>query len=136
MNGTARQIRCREGERTEEPMPAIAHHIQEARFLFFSFQECSARENIDKLDIPDIGVATIIVDGKPLKDDTSMTLHQECFTSASLRATELRLARRNLQSRCQPLVPACNFPVLPELAEISRVQLPEKVTKGQRGAAP
>ena len=37
--------------------------------MSFTFQECSTPGNIDKPEIPDIGVASIVVDEKPLKHD-------------------------------------------------------------------
>ena len=69
-------------------------------------QERPAPGDIDEPEVPDIGVPSIggdVVDGKPPKDDGSS-------------ATELRLARRSLQSKCRSPVSACNFPVLPKLA--------------------
>lgn len=75
-------------------------------------QECSAPKDIDEPEVPDIGVPSVGVDGvdgKPPKDDGSS-------------ATEIRLARRSLQSRCQSPVSTCNFPVLPKLAEVSGVR--------------
>ena len=71
MNGTARQIRCGEGgaQNTHASDSSSLASLPGSGFLFFSFRECSALGNIDKPEIPDIGVARTVVDGKPLKDD-------------------------------------------------------------------